>query len=53
MSTEEENKATFRRYAEEITNRGNFDLADEIFDRYIARPTTPSVRCLASLGCRI
>ncbi len=32
----EENKATFRRYVEEITNRGNFDLADEIFDRYLA-----------------
>jgi len=32
----EENKAIFRRYIEEVTNRGNLDLADEIFDRYLA-----------------
>jgi serine phosphatase RsbU (regulator of sigma subunit) len=32
----EANKATFRRYVEEVTNRGNFGLADEIFDRYLA-----------------
>jgi predicted ester cyclase len=30
----EENKATFRRYVEEVSNGGNLDLADEIFDRY-------------------
>jgi steroid delta-isomerase-like uncharacterized protein len=30
----EENKATFRRYVEEVSNKGNLDLADEIFDRY-------------------
>ena len=36
MSTEEENKATFRRYIEEVFNQGNLELAEEIFDRYIA-----------------
>jgi serine phosphatase RsbU (regulator of sigma subunit) len=39
----EENKAIFRRYVEEITNRGNFDLADEIFDRYLAHQPDGSV----------
>jgi SnoaL-like polyketide cyclase len=39
----EENKATFRRYVEEITNRGNFDLADEIFDRYLAHQPDGSI----------
>jgi steroid delta-isomerase-like uncharacterized protein len=32
----EENKAIFRRYVEELGNEGNFDLADEIFDHYLA-----------------
>jgi hypothetical protein len=32
----EENKAMFRRYVEEVSNKGNLDLADEIFDRYIS-----------------
>jgi serine phosphatase RsbU (regulator of sigma subunit) len=32
----EENKAIFRRYVEEVTNQGNLDVADEIFDRYVA-----------------
>ena len=32
----EENKAIFRRYVEEVTNRGNLEIADEIFDRYLA-----------------
>ena len=32
----EENKATFRRYAEEVTNRGNLEFADEIFNRYVS-----------------
>ncbi len=39
----QENKAVFRRYVEEITNRGNFDLADEIFDRYLAHQPDGSV----------
>jgi serine phosphatase RsbU (regulator of sigma subunit) len=34
--TEEENKATFRRYIEEVWNETNLDLVDEIFDRYIS-----------------
>jgi serine phosphatase RsbU (regulator of sigma subunit) len=32
----EENKAIFRRYIEEVPNQGNLDVADEIFDRYVA-----------------
>jgi predicted ester cyclase len=32
----EENKAIFRRYVEEIAHQGNLELADEIFDRYLA-----------------
>jgi predicted ester cyclase len=33
---EEENKAIFRHYVEEVSNEGNLDLVDEIFDRYIS-----------------
>jgi len=36
MSTAEENKAIFRRYAEEVGNQHNFEIVDEIFERYIA-----------------
>ena len=43
MTTEEENKATFRRYVEEVSNRGNLELADEIFDRYLAHQPDGSV----------
>jgi serine phosphatase RsbU (regulator of sigma subunit) len=43
MSAEERNRAVFRRYVEGITNRGNFDLADEIFDRYLAHQPDGSV----------
>jgi serine phosphatase RsbU (regulator of sigma subunit) len=32
----EENKAIFRRYAEEVGNQHNFQIVDEIFERYIA-----------------
>jgi serine phosphatase RsbU (regulator of sigma subunit) len=32
----EENKAIFRRYVEEASNQGNVDVAEEIFDRYLA-----------------
>ena len=42
MSTEE-NKATFRRYVEEVGNAGNLDLADDIFDRYLAHQPDGSV----------
>jgi serine phosphatase RsbU (regulator of sigma subunit) len=31
-----ENKAIFRRYVEEVSNQGNLEIADEIFDRYLA-----------------
>jgi len=36
VSTEEENKAIFRRYIEEVWNQGRLELADEIFDSYLA-----------------
>jgi len=36
LSTAEENKAIFRRYAEEVGNQQNFELVDEIFERYIS-----------------
>ena len=39
----EENKAIFRRYVEEVTNQGNLELADEIFDRYLAHQPDGSV----------
>jgi len=40
--SEDENKATFRRYVEEVSNEGNFDLADEIFDSYLAHQSDGS-----------
>jgi steroid delta-isomerase-like uncharacterized protein len=39
----EENGALFRRYVEEVGNEGNLDLADEIFDRYLAHQSDGSV----------
>src|SRR5215212_3879102 len=36
VSAAEENKAIFRRYAEEVGNQHNFELVDEIFERYIS-----------------
>jgi serine phosphatase RsbU (regulator of sigma subunit) len=39
----EENKATFRRYVEEVVNQGNLELADEIFDRYLAHQPDGSI----------
>ena len=36
MPTEEENKAIFRRYVEEVGNKRNLELADEFFDRYVS-----------------
>src|SRR5215217_6407502 len=38
----EENKAIFRRYVAEVPNRGNLDVADEIFDRYISHQSDGS-----------
>jgi serine phosphatase RsbU (regulator of sigma subunit) len=44
VSTEEENKATFRRYIEEVWNQTNLEVVDEIFDRYIAhQPDGPTL----------
>jgi serine phosphatase RsbU (regulator of sigma subunit) len=44
VSTEEENKATFRRYIEEVWNRTNLEVVDEIFDRYIShQPEGPTL----------
>jgi serine phosphatase RsbU (regulator of sigma subunit) len=39
----EENKAIFRRYIEEVSNQGNLELADEIFDRYLSHQPDGSV----------
>jgi steroid delta-isomerase-like uncharacterized protein len=39
VPTEEENKAIFRRYIDEVPNQGNMKVADEIFDRYVAHRT--------------
>jgi steroid delta-isomerase-like uncharacterized protein len=39
----EENKATFRRYVEAVGNAGNLDLADDVFDRYLAHQPDGSV----------
>jgi predicted ester cyclase len=36
VSTAEENKAIFRRYAEETGNQHNLEIVDQIFERYIA-----------------
>jgi serine phosphatase RsbU (regulator of sigma subunit) len=36
VSAAEENKAIFRRYAEEVGNQLNFEIVDQIFERYIA-----------------
>jgi serine phosphatase RsbU (regulator of sigma subunit) len=35
-SQEEKNKAIFNRYAEEVGNQQNFEIVDEIFERYIS-----------------
>jgi steroid delta-isomerase-like uncharacterized protein len=44
VSTEEENKDIFRRYIEEVWNRGNLELVNEIFDRYLAhQPDGPTL----------
>jgi steroid delta-isomerase-like uncharacterized protein len=36
VPTEEENKAIFRRYIEEVWNQSNLELVDEIFDQYLS-----------------
>jgi steroid delta-isomerase-like uncharacterized protein len=36
VPAEEENKAIFKRYIEEVFNQGNLEIAHEIFDRYLS-----------------
>jgi hypothetical protein len=43
VSTEEENKAIFRRYIEEVWNQTNLEVVDEIFDRYLSHQPDGSV----------
>jgi serine phosphatase RsbU (regulator of sigma subunit) len=43
VPTEAENMAIFRRYVEEVVNQGNLQIADEIFDRYLAHQPDGSV----------
>ena len=43
MPTEEENKASFRRYLEEAWNQSNLEVIDEIFDRYVSHQPDGSV----------
>jgi len=43
VPTEEENKASFRRYLEGAWNQSNLEVVDEIFDRYISHQPDGSV----------
>jgi serine phosphatase RsbU (regulator of sigma subunit) len=43
VPTEEENKASFRRYLEEAWNQNNLEVVDEIFDRYVSHQPDGSV----------
>ena len=43
MPTEEQNKASFRRYLEEAWNQSNLEVVDETFDRYISHQPDGSV----------
>jgi serine phosphatase RsbU (regulator of sigma subunit) len=43
VPTEEENKASFRRYLEEAWNQSNLEVVDEIFDRYLSHQPDGSV----------
>ncbi len=36
-------RGIFRRYVEEVSNQGNLEIADEIFDRYLAHQPDGSV----------
>jgi steroid delta-isomerase-like uncharacterized protein len=42
-AVEENNKAIFRRYIEEVWNQANLEFADEIFDRYVSHQPDGSV----------
>ena len=41
MSTTEENKALIQRFVEEAFNRGNLDIADEVYAPRASPPTIP------------
>jgi serine phosphatase RsbU (regulator of sigma subunit) len=43
VPTEEQNKASFRRYLEEAWNQSNLEVVDEIFDRYVSHQPDGSV----------
>jgi serine phosphatase RsbU (regulator of sigma subunit) len=43
VPTEQENKASFRRYLEEAWNQSNLEVVDEVFDRYISHQPNGSV----------
>jgi predicted ester cyclase len=43
VPTEEQNKASFRRYLEEAWNQNKLEVVDEIFDRYISHQPNGSV----------
>jgi serine phosphatase RsbU (regulator of sigma subunit) len=43
LPTEEENKASFRRYLEGAWNQSNLEVVDQIFDRYISHQPDGSV----------
>src|SRR5215203_4407836 len=43
VPTEEENKASFRRYLEEAWNQSNLEVVDQIFDRYLSHQLDGSV----------
>jgi serine phosphatase RsbU (regulator of sigma subunit) len=43
VPTEEENKASFRRYLEEAWNQSNLEVVEEIFDRYVSHQPDGSV----------
>jgi serine phosphatase RsbU (regulator of sigma subunit) len=43
VPTEEDNKASFRRYLEQAWNQSNLDVVDETFDRYVSHQPDGSV----------
>src|SRR5215208_6763202 len=43
VPTEEQNKASFRRYLKEAWNQSNLEVVDEIFDRYVSHQPDGSV----------
>src|SRR5215213_17244 len=43
VPTEDQNKASFKRYLEEAWNQSNLEVVDEIFDRYVSHQPDGSV----------